>query len=96
MPRSSSGMKTISKAWPLPPDSSHLRVPSEATCVLTISGSATSARVSELRAEILGEIGHRREVALAALVHPVHELARAERLAAQLRDERLQLGLGQA
>src|SRR5262245_39888744 len=44
VPRSSSGMNTVSKAWPLPPDSSHLRVPSEATWVFTISGSLTSAR----------------------------------------------------
>src|SRR6188508_164567 len=44
VPRSSSGMNTISKAWPLPPDSSHLRVPSVATWVFTISGSLTSAR----------------------------------------------------
>src|SRR5690349_11660891 len=44
VPRSSSGMNTVSKAWPLPPDSSHLRVPSDATCVFTISGSLTSAR----------------------------------------------------
>jgi hypothetical protein len=36
-------MKTVSKAWPLPPDNSHLRVPSEATWVVTISGSLTSA-----------------------------------------------------
>ena len=49
-----------------------------------------------LRAEVLGEVGHRRDVTLAALVQPVHELPGAEGFAAQLADERFQLGLGQA
>src|SRR5262245_33908473 len=48
VPRSSSGMYTVSKAWPLPPDSSHLRVPSVATWVFTISGSLTCARSSRV------------------------------------------------
>src|SRR5262245_35475674 len=46
VPRSSSAMNTISKPWSLPPVSSRLRVPSEATWPLTISGSLTSARSS--------------------------------------------------
>jgi hypothetical protein len=44
-----------------------------------------------LRAEVLGEIRHRRDVGLAALVQPLHDLTGTERLAAQLADERLQL-----
>ena len=81
----------------MPPDSSHLRVPSDGDLRLDDLGHARLRRaVTQLGAEILGEIGHRGDVALAALVHPVHQLARAEGLAAQLRDERLELGLRQA
>ena len=42
------------------------------------------------RAEVPGEIGHVLERADAALVHPVHQLARAERLAAEPRHEALE------
>src|SRR5437879_5038275 len=44
----------------------------------------------ESRAEIPGEIRHVGERADAALVHPVHQLARAETLAAELRHECLE------
>jgi len=47
------------------------------------------------RAEVLGQVGHRGEVTLAALVQPAHELARAERLAAEPAHERLEVRLGQ-
>ena len=53
---------------------------------------ADHGALGELRAEIAREVGHRREVALHALVHPVHELARAEGLAAERRDELLERG----
>jgi len=46
----------------------------------------------ELGAEVARQVAHRFKAALAALVEPAHELARAEGLAAQRRDERLQLG----
>src|ERR1700704_2109666 len=48
--------------------------------------------LSELRAEIPGQVRHALERALTALVHPVHELTSAKRLAAQLSDERFELG----
>ena len=53
-------------------------------------GRADLGPLVELRAKGLGEVRHRVELALAALVHPAHELAGAERLAAQLLHERIQ------
>jgi len=46
--------------------------------------------------EVLAEVGHRLDVADGAAVHPLHELARTERLLAHPGDERLQLGPRQA
>jgi len=40
VPRSSSGMNTVSISMPGPKRSSHLRVPSDETCSVTISGRA--------------------------------------------------------
>ena len=97
VPRSASGMYTISIAWPLPTSTAAIcacRRTQSVSC--TISGSIDFRALHELGTEILGEVGHRREVAHTALVHPLHELARAEGLAAHLRDERLELGLRQA
>src|SRR6185437_2721105 len=57
--------------------------------------SLDACALGEPGAEVLGEIGHRLERGLAALVHPVHELAGAEGLAAELRHERLERGARQ-
>ena len=56
----------------------------------TSASSASCARKSLARSVIAREVG------LTALVQPLHELPRPERLAAQLDDERLQLGPRQA
>ncbi len=64
--------------------------------LLGLPKAELEAYVGELGAEILGEVRHGRDVALAALVHPVHELARAEGFAAHRCDECFQLGLRQA
>ena len=44
MPRSASGMNTISKSWPSCVRSSHLRVPSDETCASTTSGREMTKR----------------------------------------------------
>ena len=44
VPRSASGMNTISKSWPSGVRSSHLRVPSVETSSVTTSGRAISKR----------------------------------------------------
>ena len=44
VPRSASGMNTISKSWPSAERSSHLRVPSVDTCASTVSGRPTTKR----------------------------------------------------
>ncbi len=44
VPRSASGMNTISKSWPSWVLSSHLRVPSVDTCASTTSGRAIANR----------------------------------------------------
>jgi hypothetical protein len=44
VPRSASGMKTISKSWPSWVRSSHLRVPSDETCASTTSGRVMANR----------------------------------------------------
>ena len=50
-------------------------------------------RVGELRAKLLGEVGHFGEIRGAAAVDPLHQLTGAERLRGErLRDERLELG----
>ena len=61
---------------------------------LTISGTVTSARRRELRAEVLREVRHAREVVLAAPVDPLEELAGAVRLRAEAGDEFLEPGPG--
>ena len=93
VPRSSSGMKTVSIALPAPTSSSHLRVPSAGSRVARrplareFPRSPASASRSDLR-----QIGHRVEIGRPPLVDPAQQLARAKRLLAALGEERGQRG----
>ncbi len=77
VPRSSSGMNTVSNSIPGAVRSSHLRVPSSEICSVTTSGRAEAHGLGHAGAEILGEIGHGGEIALTVDIDPVPELARA-------------------
>ena len=80
VPRSSSGMKTVSMALPCPTSNSHLRVPSDERCsVLTGRPRCGSARPTGPGTR--GQVGHGVERIGAALVHPALQLAGAKRLA---------------
>ena len=81
-------MNTVSIALPLPTSSSHLRVPSDDTLSRHHGGRSDRRAAGELRAQRLGEIAHRVELGRPAAVDPAHELARAERLLVEARDER--------
>ena len=97
VPRSGSGMYTVSMPCTSSMRSIHLRVPSEETCSVTISGTAILATSASWRAEILREVGHRGEVSRTAPVDPFHQLAGAKRLRAEtLGHERLEFGARQA
>jgi hypothetical protein len=48
VPRSASGMNTVSTALPWPTSNSHLRVPSAAACSRTSSGACTQATPANL------------------------------------------------
>jgi hypothetical protein len=83
VPRSGSGMYTVSMPCTSSMRSIHLRVPSLDTCSVTISGTEMLATSLKLRAKVLRQIGHGGEIRRAAPVDPLHQLARAKRLRAE-------------
>ena len=84
VPRSSSGMNTVSTALPLPTSIRNLRVPSSDSLSETTAGGATTAVRRELFAQAPGDVGHGVEIRHAGTMHPAQHLARAEGLFALL------------
>ena len=78
VPRSSSGMWTVSTSWPSANPSSHLRVPSIDCRSTTAPGPRDDIALGQIGAEALGQRGHRGEIGGAAMIDPVPELAGAE------------------
>ena len=92
VPRSASGMNTISKSCPSGERSSHLRVPSVETCAVDHLGPRDDEALGEPGLLRLGDVGHRREIGGAAIVDPVPQLLGAQLGLLGLEPARLQRG----
>jgi hypothetical protein len=78
VPRSPSGMNTVSMELPLPTRISHLRVPSLDSCSDNDGGRTDLAVFFQVLAQRAAEIGHRVEIDDAELVHPLDYLRGAK------------------
>ena len=87
VPRSVSGMNTVSMPLPVPTDNSHLRVPSVAVASDMTDGGCDHRAASQIGAQVLGEIAHALEIGLAKPVDPAHHLSGAQRLLADFGKE---------